>query len=450
VLQIESGQFHRPLNSTSGAAENFTNYPNRSKTQDVRGAMHRVSEKVRSKKVRLQKRRRRKLDLRRQKQRFGYIRVRARGRARRPLVDRALFEASAEGIASVPVVASYFQDAVGRSWRCRRLSAPAEFSFAKNPDGVLEFVYELRRQVFIEDRFRGPGRKSRPSLYIDLDRIENIDIEGALILVAELDRVRKILKIKPRLDDAKWDPDVRAYLASFGFYRVLEASQLVEGGQIDDIRAVLAEEGYAIVPFVSCHQADPRKALELRDGLLQHCAPPDAAQRAVYESLIEAFLNAVQHAYRHDIDGDGLPSVKHWWATALVDKRHGDLYLAVYDQGVGIPRTLVKRPWWHIIAGKLPERSDASIIEGALEYGRSGTSSTVDLVHDAGGRGNGLWRMCELTEAFKEAEVRFTSLKGDVLYRKGGALERTTLRTRFCGTMITWRAQIAGPRELMA
>jgi hypothetical protein len=412
--------------------------------------MRRTTEKSRVKRLRLEDRRRRKRGLRHQKQKFGFIRVRSRGRARRPVVERLLFEAAVDGVVSVPVMASSFQGPDGKWWRCRRLTAPSDCRYTSNPDGLLAFVYELRRQVFLEDRFRGAGRKSEPNLYIDLDKIENIDIEGALILVAELDRIRQVLKFKPHLDDANWDPDVRAYLASFGFYRVLEANRLFGGGEIDDMGAELEEAGYAIVPFVSCHLADPRKALELRDGLLQHCAPPDEARRAVYEGLVEAILNAVQHAYRSDIAGDGLPSVKYWWATALVDKIEGDLHLAVYDQGVGIPRTLVKRPWWHLIAGKLPERSDSRIIEGALEYGRSGVSDTVELAADANGRGNGLWRMCELTEAFEQADVRFTSLKGDVLYRKGGVLERTTLKTRFCGTMITWRAKIAGPRELMA
>ena len=99
------------------------------------------------------------------------------------------------------------------------------------------------------------------------------------------------------------------------------------------------------------------------------------------------------------------------------------------------------------LVGRRIERTDADVIAGALEYGRSGVSSDALFGQEADGRGNGLWRMCELAETFDYADVRFTSLKGDVVYAKGGALEQTTLTSRFCGTMIRWRATISA-REL--
>jgi len=283
-------------------------------------------------------------------------------------------------------------------------------------------------------------------LYVDLDSINNIDLEGALLLTAEIDRIRLIYNIKPYMDDANWNANVRAMLHGLGLYGVVNAARYADAPPIDDIGGALEELGIKIVPFISCDVADPTKALELREALWRHCAASDAAQFAVYDGLVEAFTNAVEHAYRSDVEGDGLPSVRRWWAGGLIDQKRGDLLLVVYDQGVGIPKTLLRRPQWHWIAGKLRERDDASIICGALEYGRSGTAARVGLDADADGRGNGLWRMCEMTEAFPYADVRFISLKGDVSYAKGSEPERATLRTRFCGTMIRWRAQI-GPVE---
>ena len=408
--------------------------------------MRRLKPQARVKRMNLEVRRIRKRRIRLFRQRFGYVTFKERGRARRPAIDRGLFEKSCDGVAPLPLEPSHFQAPDGKWLRCYRLTAPSDFRYTENPDEVLRFFYELRRQVLVLDRFRGRGRKSSPNIYISMDSIEAIDIEAALIFAAEVDRFRQILRFRPIMDDANWDPEIRAIFYCLGVYRVLEARQQFDGVPIDD--RALTDRGLAVVPFVSCHEADPAKAKELRDGLLEHCASTDEARHAVYDSLVEAFLNAVQHAYRPDITADGLPSVKRWWAGALIDKQQGYLYLVVYDQGVGIPATLIKRPWWHLIAGKLLETNDARIIEGALEYGRSGTSKTVDLGPDANGRGNGLWRMCELTEAFEDADVRFTSLKGDVLYSKGGAVERTTLRTRFCGTMVTWRAKIPSTGEL--
>lgn len=307
----------------------------------------------------------------------------------------------------------------------------------------MSFIYELRRQVLVNDRFRGYGTKRRPSIYIDLDEIEVIDVEGALLLAAELDRIRRVLGIRPMMDDERWHPEVRAILYGLGLYQVMEAGRVRQSVPISDFVSEAATDGLAIVPFLSCTRADPTKALQLRQSLYEHCAPPgDQSLFATYEALVEAFNNAIGHAYRDEFEGDGLPRVRRWWAGALVDRRNNFLYLVVYDQGVGIPATLPSRSFFDWIVGRSPERTDADVIAGALEYGRSGASKDALFGDDPDGRGNGLWRMCELAETFEDADVRFTSLKGDVLYVKGGTVERTTLKSRFCGTMIRWRTSI--------
>lgn len=369
-------------------------------------------------------------------------------RKRRPVVDAKLFERSVAGVARWPVLPSYRTDNHGRSIACLRLQAPVDFRFSSNPGEILEYIYELRCQVFIKDRFRSRGTKNRPGLYIDLDLIEHIDIEGALMLAAELDRIRRVLAMRPVLDDANWAPAVRFILRGLGLYGVIEADRYADTPPIGDFDEMAREVGLSVVPFLSCTRADPGKALELRTALYERCAPPgDVSQMAVYEGLVEAFNNAVTHAYRDDCPGDGLPRIRRWWAGAMIDHAEGYLYLVVYDLGVGIPATLEARDFWNLLVGRLPELNDAAVIAGALEYGRSGASQDALLGSIADGRGNGLWRMCELADTFDDADVRFTSLKGDVLYVKGGALKRTTLPTRFCGTMIRWRTKISAARS---
>lgn len=328
------------------------------------------------------------------------------------------------------------------------LVAPQNFLLSENEDEVLRFVNELRRQVFVNNRFRSRGLIRRPTLYIDLDRIKFIDIEGALVLAAELDRVRRVLGIRAWLDDGRWDPMVRAVLHGLGLHKVIEAKRTVESVPIADFIAPAEEAGLTIVPFVSGTRADPAKAQELRVALETHCVSPgDEAGMKVYEALIEAFNNAVAHAYLDRFPGDGLPRVRRWWAGALVSHRDGYLYLVVYDQGVGIPTTLDRYGIVESLFGKKREKTDADVIAGALEYGRSGASADAVFGNEADGRGNGLARMCELTEKFDEADVRFTSLKGDVRFYKGGLVERTNLKTRFGGTMIRWRAKIPARAE---
>lgn len=329
-----------------------------------------------------------------------------------------------------------------------RLTAPSDFQLHSNHDELMSYVYEVRRQVFLNDRFRGFGTKRRPSLYIDLDKIERIDIEGALLLAAELDRVRRVLGMRAMMDDENWHPRVRSILYGLGLYQVTEAGRVHHSVPIDDFVGPAENNGLSIVPFLSCTKADPTKALELRQALYERCAPPgDESQLAIYDALVEAFNNAVGHAYKDEYPGDGLPRVRRWWAGALIDHHLGYLNLVVYDQGVGIPTTLPRRGNLHRLVGQAPERTDADVIAGALKYGRSGVSEDALFGSEADGRGNGLWRMCMLAETFEDADVRFTSLKGDVLYAKGGAVELTELQSRFCGTMIRWRTSI-GVQEL--
>lgn len=373
----------------------------------------------------------------------GSLRVSGRHR-----VDVVTFNAALSGIPSGQLEQSSFVDRHGRSWRCLSLVAPADFRFSSNPDEVLRFVHELRRQVFVNGRFQSRGSRQKPTLYVELDRILMIDIEGALILAAEFDRVRRVLGVRAWLDDGRWSPDVRAVLHGLGLHRIIDAKRTVESVPIADFIEPAERAGIAVIPFVSGTRADPKAAQKLRLALAEHCADPqDQAGMKVYEALIEAFNNAVAHAYLDRYPGDGLPRVRRWWAGALVSKRDGYLYLVVYDQGVGIPTTLQRRGIVEAMVGKAREKNDADVIAGALEYGRSGVSKDAVFGDEADGRGNGLARMCELTDKFPEADVRFTSILGDVRFEKGGLVERSNLQTRFGGTMVRWRAKIPARAE---
>ena len=413
--------------------------------------MRRMSSRARRKILLLMRRRQRKAATRRSchlRRTSDGSRIHFRQRSSRWSVDLNAFRKSTEGIARWPLARSTRVGRAGEVYNCMRLTAPADFRLHLNHDSIMSYVYELRRQVFVNDRFRGFGTKRRPSLYIDLDQIVDLDVEGALLLAAELDRIRRVLGMRALMDDANWHPRVRSILYGLGLYTVTEAGRVRADVPIADFVGPADAAGLSIVPFLSCTRADPGKALELRQALYERCAPPgDASQLAVYDALVEAFNNAIGHAYLDEYPGDGLPRIRRWWACALIDHANGYLYLVVYDQGVGIPATLQRRGLLDRLRGHRPERTDADVIAGALEYGRSGTSNDALFGDEADGRGNGLWRMCELAETFEDADVRFTSLKGDVLYAKGGALEQTTLQTRFCGTMIRWRTTI-GAQEL--
>ncbi|WP_216074030.1 hypothetical protein, partial [Acinetobacter baumannii] len=78
------------------------------------------------------------------------------------------------------------------------------------------------------------------------------------------------------------------------------------------------------------------------------------------------------HAYDDDFYPKPLPDdEKNWWIA--VEKIENQLFIAVYDSGVGIPATLSKKPWYSDIIDHLlsslgfPNSNDSLAIRAAVE-----------------------------------------------------------------------------------
>ncbi|OUR63482.1 hypothetical protein A9Q79_10280 [Methylophaga sp. 42_25_T18] len=68
----------------------------------------------------------------------------------------------------------------------------------------------------------------------------------------------------------------------------------------------------------------------------------NAEQEYVYcDAVSETVHNVGAHAYPNRRDEE-----KKWWVLCHFDVNERQLYLAIYDSGVGIPKTVVKNPWF--------------------------------------------------------------------------------------------------------
>lgn len=345
------------------------------------------------------------------------------------------FENSCRGVPPIQTLPGYWTPPSGKPEACEKLPAPEDFRYRTNPDGVVRFVYSLRREAVLRNRMVSLKSSKSATLYIDLDNIKDIDLDGALILAAELDRVSRHMGIRPYVDDANWSPRIRAFLYEFGFYRIVDARRVSDAVHIPKIGDHLAAEGLVVVKFITGNQADGRQAFALQNALIAEAPTVADSRLDFYEGLLEAFTNAIEHAYHPEIPDDGLFKVRRWWAGGFVDNKEGRLYMAVYDQGVGIPATLPRKPFWSsIFSGTAFEWTDARVIAGGLDYGRTRTSQD--------GRGNGLWSMCQITHGFDEAEVRITSGRGEVAYETGKPLRLDDFPSRFPGTLVRWRVRL--------
>ena len=343
--------------------------------------------------------------------------------------DGAKFDESGGLTARTPLTEGHYT--VGKvEVECRHLSAPADFTFSSNMDGVLRFVYELRRQVFVERAFLGDPNPSQPDIYINLDDVSRIDSPAALILTAELDRIRKILGMRPVLDDHHWLPEIRNTLYSLGLHNVVQARRRDQTVAIQKSKS-LSDDRFQIIPMRSGNSSSNDLARQIRDELYEACKPFSAARPQFYNVLVEAFNNTREHAYPSGSGEDGIPSIGGWWAGAIVDHHRGRFELTVYDQGIGIPERFSRQhPEAKQERLQVGGSGDMLVLQRAAEHGASSSGLP--------GRGNGLWQMTDLTKSLPGSEVQFISLWGSVAYRNGIMNKAFIPPQRFCGTMIVW------------
>lgn len=344
--------------------------------------------------------------------------------------DRGQFDRCGGAEARQPLVPGWYRPEPTINERCVHLVAPEDFTFQTNLDGLLRFVYEMRRQVFIERRFTNFG-SSEPKLYLNLDHIARVDLAGALILAAELDRLRKVVGFKPVLDDHNWLPEIRATLNELGLHDIIHARSRLDAGEVPGPGQGISSDRFQVIKMRSGNSSSNELAKVLRDELFEACRPFSVARPQIYNVLVEAFNNSREHAYPGGSGEDGIPSVRGWWAGALVDHQLGKFHLAVYDQGIGIPERFARQHDTSQVERQQPGGSgDLLVLRRAAAHGSSSTSDP--------GRGNGLWQMTELTRSIPGSQVEFTSLRGCVAYRDGILVRAFVPPQRFCGTIIRW------------
>ena len=337
---------------------------------------------------------------------------------------RERFADARDGLKVPKTRPDFIHDSTGSKLRATIIFAPHKLSLATNWAEFLGFIYEYQFRTYIEaPEARG---RYRP-LSIDLSGVKSMSLDAALVLTAEYHRLCLRLKIKPVIDDASWPGDVRALFDMLGFYRLVNASDRT--GVVGDYTSP-----QRFVPFISDETVDGAMAQSLIDSL-RDVAGRAPANEPTYAALVEAIMNVINHAYGAVEEPSIIPSVSRWWAAGAYDPRNEMLSFAVYDQGIGIPATLPRKTFFEaILTFCPPERNDADLIAGGIEYGRTGT--------DFPERGNGLWTICQLVEQLPGSHVRIWSGRGQIDYQPGGRIKKKLHRNPFCGTLVQWNLKL--------
>jgi hypothetical protein len=155
----------------------------------------------------------------------------------------------------------------------------------------------------------------------------------------------------------------------------------------------------------------------------RHGALPELA-RATYVSIIEAISNTRNHAYAPGVH------YRRWWLMAYRDSTTNRIYVAVLDNGDGIPVT-IHRKGRERVQEKLSillGHNHGSLILSALKgEGRTRTR--------AGHRGTGLPKIYELAHLGRLANLVVLSRRGRVTCCDGGVFE---MPVDFRGTLLSW------------
>lgn len=187
--------------------------------------------------------------------------------------------------------------------------------------------------------------------------------------------------------------------------------------------------------------ADGEKiSLLLENYRTQTCAD---IPEGLYEVLTEALTNVRHHAYA---PGSSIPpKLQRWWLFARYDEpkdgSSGDLYVAVYDMGAGIPDTMKKRlQSGEIVLAKTDElfgwasqhpskRLEKQLLQRAIEHSRSSTGQTF--------RGKGLPEMREFVLQTKTGSLCIISGSAQYVCRSTSS-QSTCTSEPITGTLILW------------
>ena len=303
---------------------------------------------------------------------------------------------------------------------------PEVFSLEQNRNMVLETIAQIR--LAVDD----------PNIHLLLDfrSIKRFDFSASLMLVAELYRTNMVQGKKlSTFEIRKWDPFFRYRLHGLGFFNLMQVGY-PERLETADRRIVKDETRF--LKYVTGGMSDVPSVKKFVDGDIKDLVGEAPLAQKLASAITESMTNTNSHAY--EIDN---PCQK-WWLSGAFSKTERILSIQIYDQGLGIPETLITNFGENVrvAVSRFNPRdssSQASLIQAAHELNRSGMIEKH--------RGNGLprdirgyWEDVQL-----DGHYRVLSRRGEYKITRSNGQDSTELRDHrsdLRGTLIEWRLEI--------
>ena len=302
------------------------------------------------------------------------------------------------------------------------LEVPEHFNLSGQRDEALKLFERLRR-VILTERKRG---------LIDFSMCRSISAGAGLILAAEADRCRNL-----RLRDGRpaltgtypRGEELARFLDSLGFFKLLKirspryALNDTSATRFITIRSGRRDRGQAM-----------HEVAEVTDS--QSVQFDEKARTILYEALLEAMNNVTVHAYPPKRSQRSLPVLHgQWWAAGHWDITRREIGVLIYDQGIGIPKTLPDSKHMGLIR-KIRSQfglgdSDPECIQAAMELGHS----RFEQPH----RGRGMAALRRAVNIVEDGNLLILSGRGGYIMKANGGEDVFPLPESIGGTFIEWR-----------
>jgi hypothetical protein len=290
---------------------------------------------------------------------------------------------------------------------------PKTLSISKNPKDTLKFF----------DDFRNAALPKKRPIQVEFKTMQHTDPSTLLVLASELDRWRRIhdLKLRP-IEIEKWNPVIRKYLYQKGLFNLLD----VTGYEFLAENKLPTE--YNHLPFYFGETLDGKLADDFANRVEKTFGNIEN-KTFFYDALTEAMQNVGHHAYprkkTHQIENG-------YWMSASHDTQNNALYVAFYDQGIGIPNTLPESKLWNQVTSYLTGRNydDVSLIEAVVTTRKTSKSSNE--------RGHGFSDLFEFAKLAKYGHLRVVSGRGDYISYSDNTQKSVSMTLPLGGTLVEW------------
>lgn len=342
-------------------------------------------------------------------------------------------------------------------WKARILSPdqnqkfPSRLCFKSNPEETLKAFARVRKNLHRNNK---PKLWFKPKLrqdsilkikkYTSMEEVEHISTSAALVLAAEYQRRRSYMsEYAPLIGLGDWKNSVLIKLHNIGFFKEFsfDLGQHTLETEDDDVLTV---------PFYSGSDAAQMQQIDNKlSKLVDHISDvsdlPDEMRMALNNAVGEAALNAREHAYISDHKYE-YPHVGLWWATGAASKQSREMVISLYDQGVSIPISYPKLPFFssllktiHMFDNVSDNNyvNDGTLIRTAAKYGKSTRVSKVG--------GKGLPQIKDAINLCGGGSLMIISRGGRYQYEVKDGEETETVDTfphSIGGTLIEWTVKL--------